>query len=127
MHLVLCYKMVNYCLALPIVGGIDLVKKFAQENGGHTKEHDEFYRIAGISREQIWIQRSPPGSGASDLEIVSIETNDPANTFKEFATSDHPWAIRFRDYAKKAFGIDTTGPPPPPNENIANWHEQTTT
>jgi hypothetical protein len=67
--------MVNYCLALPILPGkgIELVKKFAQEHGGHTKEHDEFYRIAGISREQVWIQRSPPGSGAPDLEIVSIE------------------------------------------------------
>jgi hypothetical protein len=43
--------MVNYCLALPILPGkgMELVKKFAQEHGGHTKEHDEFYRIAGIS------------------------------------------------------------------------------
>jgi hypothetical protein len=41
-------------LALPILPGkgMELVKKFAQEHGGHTKEHDEFYRIAGISREQ---------------------------------------------------------------------------
>jgi hypothetical protein len=32
-------------------GGIDLAKKFAQENGGSNKEHDEFYKSAGISRE----------------------------------------------------------------------------
>lgn len=79
--------MVNYCLALPILPGkgMELVKKFAQEHGGHTKEHDEFYRIAGISREQVWIQRSPPGS---------------------------------------AYGIDFTGPPPSPNENIVDWQDQ---
>lgn len=77
------------------------VVEFAQEHGGRSKEHDEFYRIAGITREQIRSQRSPQGSGAPDLEIVSIETNNPANTFK-FATSNHPWAVRFRDYAKKA-------------------------
>lgn len=118
--------MVNYCLALPILPGkgMELVKKFAQEHGGHTKEHDEFYRIAGISREQVWIQRSPPGSGAPDLEIVSIEMNNLANTFKEFATSNHPWAMRFRDFAKNAYGIDFTGPPPSPNENIVDWQEQ---
>jgi hypothetical protein len=118
--------MVNYCLALPYLpGGIELAKKFAQENG-NTKEHDEFYRIAGISRETIWIQQSPPGSGgAPDLEVVSIETDDLANMLKEFATSTHPWAIKFREYAKKAYGIDFSGPTPPPlNENIADWKKQ---
>lgn len=116
---------VNYCLALPILpDAMELVKKFAQEHGGHTQEHDEFYRIAGITSEQIWIQRSAPGSGAPDLEIANIETGDPANTFKEFATSKHPWAIRFRDYAKKAHGVDFTGPLPPPNENIVDWQEE---
>jgi hypothetical protein len=86
------FKMVIYCLALPFLsGGAELAKKFVQENG-HTKEQDEFYRAAGISREHVWIQRSPPASGAPDLEVVSIETNDPTNTLKEFATSSHPWA-----------------------------------
>ena len=104
-------------------GGAELSKKFVQENG-NTKEHDEFYRVAGISREHVWIQQSPPGSGAPDLEIVSIETNDPANTLKEFATSNHPWAVKFRDFAKNAFGIDFTGPPTPLNENIIDWYEK---
>jgi hypothetical protein len=117
--------MVNYCLVLPCLqGGAELAKKFAEENGGHTKEHDEFYRIAGISREHVWIQHSPPGSGAPDLEVVSIETNDPANTLKEFAISNHPWALKFREFAKKAFGIDfTSGPPPLLNENIVAWSQ----
>jgi hypothetical protein len=115
--------MVNYCLALSFLpGGAELAKKFAQENT-HTKEHDEFYRIAGISREYVWIQRGSPATGAPDLEVVSIETNDPANTLKEFATSNHPWAIKFRGFAKKAFGIDLSGPPPPLNANIVNWNQ----
>ena len=42
--------MVNYCLALPIPPEkMELVKKFAQEHGGHSKEHDEFYRIVGVT------------------------------------------------------------------------------
>jgi hypothetical protein len=41
-------------LALPILPEkMGLVKKFAQEHGGHSKEHDEFYKNAGITREQI--------------------------------------------------------------------------
>jgi hypothetical protein len=116
--------MVNYCLALPYLpGGAELAKNFVQANG-NTKEHDEFYRIAGISREHVWIQRSPPGSGAPDLEVVSIETHDLANMLKEFATSNHPWAVKFREFAKKACGIDFSGPPPPLNENIIDWKKQ---
>jgi hypothetical protein len=116
-------EMVNYCLAFPYLpGGAELAKKFAQENG-NTKEHDEFYRIAGISREHVWIQRSPPGSSAPDLEVVSIETHDLANMLKEFATSNHPWAVKFREFAKKAYGIDFSGPPPPLNENIIDWKQ----
>ena len=115
--------MVNYCLALPfLTGGLELAKKFAQENT-NTKEHDEFYNIAGITGENIWIQRSPPGSGAPDLEVISIETHDPANMFKEFATSNHPWAVKFREFATKAFGIDFSGPPPPLNEHIIDWKQ----
>jgi hypothetical protein len=104
--------MVNYCFALPYTqGGLELAKKFAKENT-KTKEHDEFYKLAGISREQVWIQRSPPGSGALDVEIISIETHDHANMLKEFATSNHPWAIKFREFAMKAFGIYFSGAPP---------------
>jgi hypothetical protein len=117
--------MINYCLALPLLpGGIELAKKFAEENGGHSKEHDDFYNTAGISRENVWIQRSPPGSGAPDLELVNIDTKDISNTLKEFATSNHPWAVKFREYAKKAYGIDFTGPSPPLNEMIIDWHEE---
>jgi hypothetical protein len=73
--------------------------------------------------KQLWIQRGPPGTGAPDLAIVSIETNDPAQTLKEFATSKHSWVVKFREFAKKAYGVDFTGPPPPLNENIVDWQQ----
>jgi hypothetical protein len=60
--------------------------------------------------------------------VVSIETDDLANMLKEYATSNHPWAIKFREFAKKAFGVDFSGPPPPPppplNENIVDWKKK---
>ena len=80
-----------------------------------------FIRLQVLLRENIWIQRGPPGSGAPDLEIVSLETDDPAKMLKEFATSNHPWAVRFREYANKAYDIDFSGPPPPFNEPIVDW------
>jgi len=114
--------MINYCLVLQYLpGGPEIARKFAKEECGHSKEHDEFYKIAGVTRENVWIQRSPPGSGAPDLEIVSLETRDPANMLMQFASSDHPWAIRFRQFAKKAYGLDFSGPPPPLNEGIIDW------
>jgi fido (protein-threonine AMPylation protein) len=66
----------------------------------HTKYHDKFYKLAGISREQVWIQGSSPGSSAPALGVITIETENP---MKEFATSNHPWVVKFREYAKKAF------------------------
>jgi hypothetical protein len=42
---------------------------------------------------------------------------------KEFATSNHPRAIKFREYAKKAFDIDFSGPPPPLDEIIVDWYK----
>ena len=36
-------------------------KKICIENG-NTEELDEFYRMIGFSQENIWIQKSPPGS-----------------------------------------------------------------
>lgn len=116
--------MTTYCLALPYLpGGLELAKKFAKEECGHSKEHDEFYKVAGVTRENVCIQRSPPGSNAPDLELVSLETDDPGKTLKEFAMSNHPWAVRFREYANKAYGIDFTKPPPPLNESIIDWQE----
>jgi hypothetical protein len=66
--------MVNYCFINPILPGkIDLVKKFADENGANNTEHNEFFNIIGISREQVWIQRAPTNNneGISDICIVS--------------------------------------------------------
>ncbi len=109
-------------MALPFLpGGHELAKRFTDEND-NTTEHDEFYKIAGVTREHVWIQRSPPESGAPDLQVERIETEDHADMLKEFATSNHPWAIKFRKFFKGGFGIDLSmAPPPPSNELIVDW------
>jgi len=96
-----------------------------KENYGrewHNQGTRRIFKIAGITLERIWVQRGIPGSGAPDLEIVSIETDDFKKMLKEYATSNHPWAIKFRKLVSEAFGIDlSAGPPPPLNEIIADW------
>ena len=116
--------MVNYCLALPFLpGGAELAKRFNEENG-MTKEHEEFFKVAGITQERIWIQRSIQGSSDPDLEIVNIETDDLKKMLQEYATSSHPWAIKFRKFVNEAFGIDlSAGPPPFLNELIVDWSD----
>jgi hypothetical protein len=54
------------------------MRKWKEENIINNKEHDEVFRAAGISREQVWIQHLPQG----DFAIVSYETNDPEQSFK---------------------------------------------
>jgi hypothetical protein len=42
------------------------------------------------------------GSSVPALGVISIEIEDPANTIKEFATPNHPWATKFCEFAEKA-------------------------
>ena len=49
-----------------------------------------FIKLQVLLGRTFGFNESPPGSGAPDLEIVSLETDDPAKMLKEFATSNHP-------------------------------------
>ncbi len=69
----------NYCFTVPILpGGIELVRKWNQENIVDNKEHDEVFKTAGISREQVWIQHLSQG----DFAVASYETDNPENHSK---------------------------------------------
>ena len=69
--------MANYCFIVPTSsGGIELMRKWNKENIVNNKEHDEVFKAAGISREQVWIQHLPQG----DFILASYETNDPEHS-----------------------------------------------
>ncbi len=121
--------MVSYSFVVPIVPGkTDLVKRFERGNSVHTKEHDEFYKAAGILREQSWIQLGPQGNsqGIPDVEIVNLEVEDPVKMFIEFSTSTLPWAVKFRQFAKEAYGVDmeSSQDMPPLNEIVVDWEDE---
>ena len=111
----------NYCFIAPILpGGIELMKKWNEENIVNNKEHDEVFSDAGITREQVWIQHIPQQQN-EDFVIASYETNDPEESFKILATSNKPWAIKFRQHLKNAHGLNITQSSMRINELIINW------
>jgi hypothetical protein len=65
----------------------------------------------------VWIQHLPQG----DFAIASYETNDPEQSFKVLATSNEPWAAKFREHLKKAQGLDITQSSMSLNELVVNW------
>jgi hypothetical protein len=108
----------NYCFIAPMLpGGLELMRKWNEENIVNNKEHDEVFRAAGISREQVWIQHLPQG----DFAIASYETNHPQQSFKVLATSNETWAVNFREHLKKAHGLDITQSSMALNELVVNW------
>jgi hypothetical protein len=115
-------NMANYCFIVPILpGGIELIRKWNQSNIVNNKEHDAVFNAAGISREQVWIQHLPQ---QGDFAVASYETDDPEKSFKVLATSNEPWAVKFREHLKKAHGLDISQTAAIQlNELIVNWKE----
>ena len=112
--------MTNYCFTAPILpGGIDLMKKWAEENILNNEEHDAVMKAAGITREQVWVQHLPDG----DFAVASYETNDPEHSFRVLATSNEPWAIKFREHMKRAHGLDIAQPTMQLNELVVSWNK----
>ena len=112
----------NYCFIAPILaGGIELMKKWNEENIVNNKEHDEVFMSAGISREQVWIQHSLQHN--QDFAVACYETSDPEQSFKVLATSDKPWAVKFREHLKNAHGLDIAQSSMQINELVVNWKE----
>ena len=93
------------------------MRKWNKENIVNNKEHDEVFKAAGISREEVWIQHLPQG----DFAAASYETNNPEQSLKVLATSNESWAVKFREHLKKAHGFDIAQSAVQPNELIINW------
>ena len=109
--------MANYCFVQPVApGGEEAMKTWVKQGIKGNKGHDAFFKQAGITREQVWVQRTPMG----DFAVVSMEIADVAKAFGLIATSKDPWAVQFRAFIQKAHGVDVTKPMPP-NELVVDW------
>ncbi len=114
--------MANYCVTVPILpGGVELMRKWNEENVSNNTAHDLVMKAAGISQEQVWIQHLPQG----DFAVASYKTNDPEKTIRALSTSNEPWAVRFREHLKRALGLYLLiGAPPLLNEMVVDWREK---
>ena len=111
----------NYCFIAPILpGGIELMKKWNKENIVNNREHDAVFMDAGITREQVWIQHIPQQQN-QDFAIACYETSDPEQSFKVLATSNEPWAAKFREHLKNAHGLDIAQTSIKLNELLIDW------
>ena len=109
--------MANYCFVSPVLpGGLDAMKAWAKSGIKGNKAHDAVFRQAGISREQVWLQRTPMG----DFAVVSMEIDDVPRAFALLASSKDPWAAQFRAFVQKAHGVDLSKPLPA-NELLVDW------
>jgi hypothetical protein len=55
--------------------------------------------------------------------ISKFETDDPEHSSKVLATSNQPWAVKFREHLKKAHGFDLSQSGPQLNELVVNWKQ----
>ena len=72
-------------------GGIEQMRIWNEQNVINSEKHDEVFRAAGISCEQVWFQDLLQG----DFAVASYETNDPEQSFKILAASNELWAAKF--------------------------------
>jgi hypothetical protein len=111
-------RMANYCFVAPILpGGEQKVMDFIENKIHNNPNHDRVFSEAGISREQLWIQRTPMG----DFAVVSFEAKDPGMAFQKIMTSTDPWAADFRAHLQSAHGFDLSQPVPL-NEQVLDWN-----
>ena len=109
--------MANYCFVAPILpGGEEKMYAWVKNGIMNNPDHDRVFQEAGISREQVWIQRTPMG----DFVVASFESKDPQRSFEVLARSKDPWAVQYRDFLMQTHGFDLTKPMEL-NKQILDW------
>jgi len=78
--------------------------------GPRREEFEAQQRRLGITRQELWLQRTPQG----DIVIVFLEGDDPAQMMPKMAASNHPTDIEFRRFILDVHGIDVAQPTPGP-------------
>jgi hypothetical protein len=110
--------MANYCFLVPILpGGEERMRQWIRDKITNNPDHDAVFRAAGVSREQVFIQRTPMG----DFAIASLEVEDAGRAFQVLGSSTASWAGEFREFLMQTHGIDVSQPAPL-NEQVADWH-----
>ena len=107
-----------YIAALPMLPGkVARLHEFASElNGIHAAEFDESLRRLGFGLT-LFVQHTPQ----FDLSISVVEGDEPASALGKLAMSQAPFDRWHLQQIADQTGLDFSGPPPPPNEELWSW------
>lgn len=81
-------------------------------HGERKAEHNASRERLGITREAVWIQKTPAG----DVAIVYLEAHDLEAALKGMGTSEEPFDRWFREYVRDVHGIGLEEGFPPPEQ-----------
>jgi hypothetical protein len=102
--------MKSVAVVFPILPGqADAFKKFRVEVKARSKELAESRRKKNVSREAVWMQKTPMG----DFGIVLIEGDDALKSNQMFAASNDPYDVWFKKQLAPITGLDWNQPVPP--------------
>jgi hypothetical protein len=110
--------MAAYSFAVPVLPGkTEAVRRLSAEvSGPRRKEMEEFQHRVGITKQDVWLQKTPNG----DMSVVNLEADDPDRMFRELAGSAKPFDRWYAKQLQEIHGIDPSQPLPP-NELTFTW------
>jgi hypothetical protein len=92
-------------VAFPIAPGkTDEWKRFIAELNGARRAEFVASRKAIGARERTFMQPTPMG----DLVVVTLEGDNPGQSFGKFVNSTDPFTLWFLEQVKEVHGIDLT-------------------
>jgi len=105
-----------YALAAPILEGQEdaWMNLVAEITGPRAEAHAEAYAKLGVTKEEVWLQKTPEGSWA----VVYMEGKDLENLMAREFESDDPHVQWFTEQLAAVHGFDPEGEPLPANELV---------
>ena len=114
--------MATVAFALPILPGQEgTIRRLSEEVSGSgplRSAYEESRQNLGITKEKVWIQRTPIG----EMVIVYWETEDPQRVLREMANSQDQFDSRFRQLIESTAPALNLGQEQPlANELLFEW------
>jgi hypothetical protein len=95
----------------------------AEIAGSRRAEFDASRRRQGVSATKVYLQEAPGGP----LEILVMDTEDPARAFAELGRSQEPFDVWFRTFILDVYGLDLVEPlPGPVPRQVLDWSASVT-